>query len=324
MTTNILSKRGIEFLGVIQTDFPVTERPFAEVANRLGWTEKEVIDSLHTLMHSGIVRAFGPVFEPRKLGYKSTLIAAKVESERVAEIAAAMLDIREITHNYLRDHELNLWFTLTARSQEIIDDIVLWFKKFTGVKKVLDLPILKVYKISAVFDVNLKSHANRSFNDFVRPMNESEKNIVRTIQNDFPIAERPFQIIAEASDSMESEIIETVNRWLGEGTIRRFGARINHRRVGYTANTLAVWGGLHIDIWGKKFAELPEVTHCYRRKPHTDWPKELYTMIHAKTDNDTGNLLARMRSWARGAHMESLKTISELKKTSMKYFLEEE
>ncbi|HUT63458.1 MAG TPA: hypothetical protein VMZ04_05825, partial [Anaerolineae bacterium] len=173
MTTNILSKRGIEFLGVIQTDFPITERPFAEVANRLGWTEKEVIDSLHTLMHSGIVRAFGPVFEPRKLGYVSTLIAAKVESERVAEIAAAMLDIREITHNYLRDHELNLWFTLTARSKEIIDDIVLWFKKFTGVKKVLDLPILKVYKISAVFDVNLKSHANRSFNDFVRPMNES-------------------------------------------------------------------------------------------------------------------------------------------------------
>ena len=108
MITNNPDKKGVELLGVIQTDFPVTERPFMVVANRLGWTEKEVIDSLHTLIHSRIIRSFQPVFEPRKLGYTGTLIAAEVESERLAEIAAAMLDIQEITpvsYTHLRAHE---------------------------------------------------------------------------------------------------------------------------------------------------------------------------------------------------------------------------
>ena len=318
-----MEKKHVDFLGVIQSGFPVTTRPFRDVAGWIGWTEQEVIDTLRSLIDRKIVRAFGPVFDPKKLGYKSTLVAAEVNSDKVDKLAAAMLDIREITHNYLRENKLNLWFTIIARSEEIIENIAKRVEKFPGVKRVLNLPVVTVFKINAVFGIDKKNnHYTGITGDYCQPLSELEKRIVIAVQDDFPLVERPFQVIADLTDTVESEVIEIINSWLNDGVLRRFGARLNHRTIGYSSNKLAAWEGEHIDLWGKKFAELAEISHCYRRKPHHDWPYELYTMIHTKTEKEMDDVLKKMKTTAHGAGMVSLKTQSELKKTSMKYFLE--
>jgi len=321
---DIADKKSTDLLGIIQSDFPITKTPFLAVAKRLGWTEHEVITSLKSLTDSKIIRTFGPVFNQRELGYTSTLIAAEVSRERVAELAASMLTTREITHNYLREHELNLWFTITARSEKEVTDICKWVEKFPGVKRTLNLPVITVYKINAVFGIDNKTILhNGILTTPPRELNESDQKIVRILQREFPIVERPFEMIADEVGIGESELIEKINRWLADGIIRRFGARLNHRHAGYIVNILAVWKGEYIDTWGKKFAGLAEITHCYRRKLHRDWPYELYTMIHAKTEKEMTDLLTNMKAMAPGAVPVFLKTMYEFKKTSMKFFLEE-
>ncbi len=320
---NIMEKKHTDLITVIQSDFPITDRPFQTLGDQIGWTEREVIDSLRSLMDDCLVRTFGPVFVPGKLGYVSTLMALKVEHDRVAELAAVILDIPEITHNYLRDHKLNMWFTITSRTRENMEDIINRVEKFPGVKMILNLAVLKTYKINAVFGVERKnSFPAPNHNDHIQPLNDKDQKIVKTLQSDFPIVDRPFRIIDDISGTSELHVIETINRWLYEGTIRRFGARLNHRKVGYKTNILAAWRGQHIDKWGEKFAELAEVSHCYKRQSCDDWPYELYTMIHTKTDMEMDNIFKAKRNIAPDAEFVTLKTLYELKKTSMKYFME--
>ncbi|MFC1693479.1 hypothetical protein ACFL1R_08245 [Candidatus Latescibacterota bacterium] len=321
MTSSVQNEKNLDFLLHLQSDFPVISRPFQALAEKTGLTERKVINCLQSSIENHTVRTFGPVFDPKKLGYSSTLVAAEVEKERIVELAAVLLEKREITHNYLRDNEVNLWFTITALSEDIIKDNFFQVRNFPGVKQVFNLPVLNVYKISAVFGVEHKAGSYGT--DPVKPLSDMEKKIVKALQMEFPLDEKPFSIIAETANTTESALINTVNKWLSEGIIRRFGVRLNHRKVGYTVNTLAAWQGEHIDTWGKKFAEISAVSHCYRRKSHNDWPYELYTMVHAKTEKEMNNIINSMRDTAQGASMIALKTLNELKKTSMKYFLEE-
>ena len=312
-----------ELLSVIQSDFPIVRRPFEVLANRIGLTEREVINSISSLMDEGIIRAFGPVFEASKLGYVSTLIAAKVGNDRITELAAAMLDINEITHNYLRDNEYNLWFAITALNSDVMDKIIKWVKKFPEVNKVLNLPAKKVFKINAVWGAGEFKTSNINYETKVPPLDETGKNLVRALQNEFPMVENPFRVIADSTGTDESEIMDIINSWLNNGTIRRFGARLSHKKIGYTHNILAAWEGKDSELWGENFAEFTQVSHCYLREPHDDWPYELYTMIHAKSDTEADEILKTMKDIARGAKMVAMKTLYELKKTSMKYFMEE-
>ena len=312
-----------ELLSVIQSDFPIVSRPFKVLADRIELTEREVINSINSLMDEGIIRAFGPVFEAGRLGYVSTLIAAKVGNDRVTELATAMLDTNEITHNYLRHNEFNLWFSITAINSDVMDKIIKWVKKFPEVNKVLNLPTKKVFKINAVWEAGKSKISNVNYKTKVPPFNDYGKNLVRALQNEFPIVENPFRVIADSIDTDELEILDTINSWLDNGTIRRFGARLSHKKIGYTHNILAAWEGKDSGLWGEKFAEFTQVSHCYLREPHDDWPYELYTMIHAKSDTEADEILKTMKNIAQGAKMMAMKTLYELKKTNMKYFIEE-
>ncbi len=312
-----------ELLSVIQSDFPIVSRPFKVLAERISLTEPEVIETINSLKDRGIILNFGPVFEARRLGYISTLIAAEVGNDRVTELSASMLDINEITHNYLRENEYNLWFTITALNSDVMNKIIMWVKKFPDVKKILNLPIKKVFKINAVWETRELPKTNTDYNTEIQPLDEYGKSLVRALQNEFPIIENPFRIIAETTDTDESAVMQTINSWLENGAIRRFGARLSHRKIGYTHNILAAWEGKNTELWGEKFARLPQVSHCYLREFYDEWPYELYTMIHAKSNAESKETLNNMKKIARGAKMVTMKTIYELKKTSMKYFMEE-
>ncbi len=311
-------------IGRIQTDFPVDERPFRLLAEDISCSEDELIESVKSLVSEGIIREFGPVFDARKLGYVSTLAAAVVEHDRVAELAADMLVIPEITHNYLRDHERNLWFTITARDNGTLKAVFERFKKFPGVKNIISLPVTKTYKIRAVFG-EAAAHKGRVLEYETRNEHPAPKGqrIIRTLQENFPIEPSPYKTIAKQAGMEENEVMAIVSGWVVSGIIRRFGARLNHRRAGFTTNILTAWKGNETDSWGQFFADLPFVSHCYRRATSEGWDYDLYAMLHATSEQHMRKHLELMKTLAPGARFIQLKTIYELKKSAMKYFLED-
>ncbi len=140
-------------LEIMQRDFPVESRPWARIASETGISEAEVIQRVQALKNEGIIRRIGAVFDSKKLGFYSTLCAAKVNPERLEEVAEYVSRYPGVTHNYERDGEYNLWFTLTARSEEEAVKQVKDIEKNCGVR-ILVLPARKVYKIQVVLSVD--------------------------------------------------------------------------------------------------------------------------------------------------------------------------
>ena len=140
-------------LNRIQTDFPITSRPFLAVAQELDLEEDEVIRRVTLLKDSGIIRRIGANFVPGRLGFVSTLCAAKVPEDKIPLFSETVNRYPGVTHNYRRDHEFNIWFTFIAESMERIDSYLKEIASKTGVTEILNLPATKVYKLKAQFEV---------------------------------------------------------------------------------------------------------------------------------------------------------------------------
>ncbi|HML89096.1 MAG TPA: AsnC family transcriptional regulator [Methylomusa anaerophila] len=140
-------------LNYIQTNLPLTSRPFAEVAKELGTDETTVLERLAWLKSHGYIRRIGPFFDSARLGYVSTLAALKAPPECIPAIAAAINRYPGITHNYEREGEYNLWFTLLTADQNQQEKILDEIRAMPGVSKLLSLPAIKKYKVSVEFQL---------------------------------------------------------------------------------------------------------------------------------------------------------------------------
>ncbi len=140
-------------LNRIQSDFPITRRPFLTVAEDLNLTEKDVLKKVLLLKEKGIIRRIGGNFVPEKLGFVSTLCAAKVPEDKIDLFAAAVNQYPGVTHNYRRDNEYNIWFTFISPSTDEIEDNLKKIAKETGIDNILNLPATKVFKIRAHFNL---------------------------------------------------------------------------------------------------------------------------------------------------------------------------
>lgn len=140
-------------LNRIQSNFPVTARPYAAIGQELDLTEDEVLARVGRLKRIGIIRRIGGNFSPEKLGFVSTLCAASVPEEKLEAFAAAVNRYPGVTHNYMRDNPFNVWFTFIAPSMDVIDDNLAAIAEETGVHGILNLPATRVFKIRAKFDV---------------------------------------------------------------------------------------------------------------------------------------------------------------------------
>ncbi len=138
----------------VQDDFPVRERPYLRIAESLAATEDEVLAALRALRDRGVLRDASPVLNPRALGYVTTLACLTVPPERVDEVAAILNAYDEVTHNYLRDHPVNVWFTLVAESRARVAEILREVEARTGLGPIRDLPSGRVLKLRAVFEVS--------------------------------------------------------------------------------------------------------------------------------------------------------------------------
>lgn len=146
-----MDRESKEILDLIQTEFPLDERPFLKIANKLNITEQKVINTINRLKEQGYIRRIGGIFNSNKLGYISLLCAAKVPEDRIYEVAEFISSYKGVTHNYQRNNEYNIWFTVTAASEEKIKKFLQDVKVNTGIEDILELPAIDVFKINAVF-----------------------------------------------------------------------------------------------------------------------------------------------------------------------------
>ena len=140
-------------LNLIQSDFPITPRPYLAIAERLGFSENDVIKRLGRLKKKGIIRRIGGNFVPEKLGFVSTLCAARVPEDRIESFAVSVNRYPGVTHNYQRDNKYNVWFTFIAPSIKEIEENLKNISQQTGIKEIINLPATKVFKIKAHFDL---------------------------------------------------------------------------------------------------------------------------------------------------------------------------
>jgi DNA-binding Lrp family transcriptional regulator len=142
-----------EILNLIQSGFPITQRPYLEIGKQVGSSEAEVLDRIRQLKAEGIIRRIGGNFDSRKLGFASTLCAAKVPEHKIDRFVKVVNDYPGVTHNYLRDHEYNIWFTFIAPDMAAIDHALNTISEMTGVQDILNLPAIKMFKIKVDFEV---------------------------------------------------------------------------------------------------------------------------------------------------------------------------
>ena len=152
-TVDKLTATDRELLNLIQTDFPRTARPFADIGLQLGLTEAEVLKRVQALKADGLIRRIGGIFDSQKIGFASTLVALQVEEARLEEVSEAVSSHIGVTHNYERRHQFNLWFTLVAPSDEQLQQILSEVKKLPGVVALRNLPSVRFFKIGVNFDM---------------------------------------------------------------------------------------------------------------------------------------------------------------------------
>ena len=139
-------------LNLIQADFPLTPEPYRLLAGSLGLSEEEVLDRIGRMCEEGVIRRLGGIFDSRQMGYSGTLCAMRVEPERIGEVAGVVNAFPGVTHNYLREHDYNMWFTVIAESRARLDEILNAVRARTGLE-VITLPAENVFKIRVNFDL---------------------------------------------------------------------------------------------------------------------------------------------------------------------------
>ena len=142
-----------KILNLVQSEFPVEAEPFRVIAGKLGTSEDEVISRVRRLKEAGVIRRIGAVFEPRNLGFVSTLCAARVQEDLIEKFVETVNSLKNVTHNYRRPHEYNIWFTLTCPGEESLDETLQWIKTETAVHDILSMRAVKVFKINTNFEV---------------------------------------------------------------------------------------------------------------------------------------------------------------------------
>ena len=142
-----------DILNQIQSDFPITSRPYRTIAEELGLSEDEVLKRVCRLKETGIIRRMGGNFTPDKLGFVSTLCAAKVPQDKIRQFIEVVNRYPGVTHNYRRENKFNIWFTFIAPSMEEINASLKQITAETGVTKILNLPATRVFKIKAEFKI---------------------------------------------------------------------------------------------------------------------------------------------------------------------------
>ena len=275
----MLDATGFRLLNSWQRGFPLVPRPFAEIAAACGIDEDDVLSRFGQLRQRGLIDRIGPVFRPNTAG-ASTLAAMAVPPERLQAVARQVSGHAGVNHNYERENRCNLWFVATAPSAAALQWTLACVEHETGLP-VLRLPLLEEFHIDLGFDLENHSVPREPQREPATPLSEPERRLAARVAAGLPLETRPFA----AFGLPEGELIGTLGRWLACGVVRRIGAVVRHRRLGYDANAMVVWDLPDADAGaaGRRLAADAAVTLCYRRaRALPEWPYNLYCMVHGR------------------------------------------
>ncbi|MEN8303694.1 MAG: Lrp/AsnC family transcriptional regulator [Campylobacterota bacterium] len=317
-----------EILSRIQKKFPLVAKPFGAIANELGMSEAEVLEILQAEKEAGIIRQTSAIFDTKRLGYKSSLVAFKVQKEKIDKAVEIINSHPGISHNYERNHDFNIWFTLgvSPDSKLGLDKTVEILAELTEADDFIMLSTLKLFKINVKLNTTGKDEKKEKVKKVVHTevnMTPLHHDIVRKAQYDIEIVSEPFKKIIDELNISYETFFGILKELQEAGYMRRFASILNHRKAGFNANAMVVWDvdeakGEEI---GANAAAFSAVSHCYLRPKYPNWPYNLFTMVHGKTREETNGIIADMEKEIESKSHRPLYSSREFKKVRIEYFI---
>ncbi len=320
-----------EILNEIQWTFPLVSQPYHEIAKKFDVSVEDIKKRLTNLKKTGILRQLSAIFDTRRLGYKSSLVAMKIDPDKLDYVAQQINRHPGVSHNYERNHEFNLWFTLAVPPGLDLKTEVDKFSKLVGIQKIRLLPTIKLFKIGVKLEmVDDKKHEVKPTEEKKKIQNvkfvptEEDKKFIRELQKDLEIVDKPFLNATQKLGLTEEQIFEKLRYYENIGVMRRFAAILRHRDVGFTANGMIVWEvpDERITEVGEKLGAFPQVSHCYQRPVYKDWPYSVFSMIHCKSIDEAKNMAKEIQKEIQVDDYKILFSAREFKKTRVEYFVE--
>jgi len=321
-----------QILNEIQWTFPLVSQPFHEIAKKFDISTETVKERLKNLKKTGILRQLSAIFDTRKLGYKSSLVAMEIEPDKLESVASQINRHPGVSHNYEREHQFNLWFTLATPPGTDLKTEVDKFKKLPGILKIRMLPTIKLFKIGVKLEMvedkkqEVKpSEEKKKILDVKFVPTEEDKEFIRELQKDLAITDKPFLKAAQKLGMSEDQIFEKLKHYEEIGVMRRYAAILRHRDVGFVANGMIVWKvpEQRIIEVGEKLGAFPQVSHCYQRPVYPDWPYNVFSMIHCKSQEEASDVAKEIQNQINVDEYKILFSAKEFKKTRVEYFVEQ-
>ncbi len=317
-----------EILSRIQKKFPLVPKPFETIAKELNTDEESVLKILNEQKNAGIIRQTSAIFDTKRLGYKSSLVAFEIDETEIDDAVKILNSHPGISHNYERNHRFNIWFTIAVEPESLfgLEKTVEVLAKATKAKEYIILPTLKLFKIN----VKLNTTGKDAKKEKVKKTKHKEieltplhKEVIKLTQYDIDFVSEPFKKTVETLGISYEEYFSILQELQEAGVMRRFASILNHRKAGFNANAMVVWdvaeGEEGISI-GEKAAAFSAVSHCYLRPKYPNWPYNLFTMVHGKTTEETNSIIEEMAQEIDAKSHMPLYSSREFKKVRIEYF----
>jgi len=323
-----------QLMNLMQGKFPLEPRPYARVAELAEVDEDEVLRRVQHLIDNRIIRQVTPIFDTRALGYSSMLVAAKVDPEHPHRPAEIINSHPGVSHNYLRNHDFNLWFTIATEpdSKLGLEGTLEVLQSLTGAESIRQLPTLTLFKIRMDLEMvgDTDALAKAAVAEPPRELDPIELSdtdvaVIRELQGDLPVVPEPYRPAADALGMPVAGLLDHLGGMRERGALRRVAAILYHRRAGFSANGMGVWKVPEdrIDEIGPRMAAYRGISHCYRRPTYPDWPYSVFTMAHGRSKEECDAILDRIAEDTGVDERAVLYSSTEFKKIRLLYFTDD-
>jgi siroheme decarboxylase len=321
-------------LNLMQGAFPIAPRPYRHVATEAGIREEEVMARVQRLLDERIIRQVTPIFDTRALGYSSMLVAAKVDPDNPWRAANIINQHPGVSHNYLRNHEFNIWFTIATEPDSPLglDGTLEVLAELAGAESVRQLPTLKLFKIRMDLEMEAGTETLARAAEAVapaetepQPYDEFDRDVIRALQGDMAVVSEPYAPAASALGLAHEQLLEHLRGMQERRLLRRVAAILFHRRAGFSANGMGVWKipDERIMELGMRMASFRGISHCYQRPTYADWPYSVFTMAHGRSKEECDAILDSIADDTGISDRTTLYSSTEFKKIRLLYFTDD-